>query len=153
MDNDEKTKIEIRIAAEESAFEAGVMQLGELTPYTCPECHGVLSAIRDGRRARFRCHTGHAFSADSLLTTVTENIEDSLYSAIRGVEESVMLLNHVGDHYAEANQPKLAAVYFRKANEAVERARLVRQAVLSHERLSKDSVRQQAEDTNGADAK
>jgi two-component system chemotaxis response regulator CheB len=149
MEEDEKTKIEIRIAAQDSAFESGVMKLGELTPYTCPECHGVLSTLKDGKLMRFRCHTGHAFSADALLTTVTENIEDSLWSAIRGVEESIMLLNHLGDHFAEINQTKLAAMYFKKAKEAEQRARFVRQAVLSHERLSKDSLLQQAEETNG----
>jgi two-component system chemotaxis response regulator CheB len=145
MADDEKTKTEIRIAAEDSAFESGVMQLGQLTPYTCPECHGVLTKIVDGTRPRYRCHTGHAFSADSLLAAVTENIEDNLYSAIRGVEESMMLLNHVGDHFAEANEPKLAAVYFRKAKEAEERVRLVRKAVLDHEQLSTDSLRAEAE--------
>jgi two-component system chemotaxis response regulator CheB len=149
MEDDKKTEIEIRIAAEDSAFESGIMKFGALTPYTCPECHGVLSSLKDGDRSRFRCHTGHAFSADSLLASVTENIEDSLYSAVRGVEESIMLLNHIGDHYAELNQPKLAAMYFKKANEADARAQLVRRAVLSHEQLSKDSLRAQTEETNG----
>jgi two-component system chemotaxis response regulator CheB len=149
MEDDEKTKIEVGIAAEEGAFEKGVMQLGELTPFTCPDCHGVLSKIKDGNRARFRCHTGHAFSADALLATVTENIEDSLYSAMRGVEESIMLLNHIGDHFAEVNQPKLAAMFFKKAKEAQNRAQAVREVVLSHEQLSSDKLRHQAEDANG----
>lgn len=141
---DEKTSLEIRIAAEDSAFESGVMNLGNLTPFTCPECHGVLSKITDGDRARYRCHTGHAFSSDALLASVTENIEESLWSAIRGVEESIMLLNHIGDHYSEINEPKLAATYFQKAKEAETRAGLVRQAVLTHEQLSKDSLREEA---------
>ena len=149
MKKDEKTEIEIRIAAEDSAFEAGVMKLGELTPFTCPDCHGVLSVLKDGKRQRFRCHTGHAFSADALLATVTENIEDSLYSAMRGVEESVMLLNHMGDHLAELNQTKLAALYFQKAKDAAQRAELVREAILSHEQLSQDSLWQQSEQKNG----
>lgn len=150
MEDDEKTRIEIKIATEDSAFESGVMQLGEPSPYTCPDCHGVLLALRDGNLTRFRCHTGHAFSPNALLSTVTENIEDSLYSAIRGVEESVMLLNHLGDHFAEVNQTKLAAMYFKKAKEAEARAQSVRQAVLSHERLSQESLLQQAgESTNG----
>lgn len=149
MEDDEKIEMEIRIAAETSAFEMGVMKLGELSPFTCPDCHGVLSVIRDGEMKRFRCHTGHAFSADSLLTTVTENIEDSLYSAIRGVEESIMLLNHMGDHFAETNSKKLAALYFQKAQEAERRAQLVRRAVLSHEQLSRDSLLLQADDENG----
>ncbi len=153
MEDDKKTEIEIRIAAEANALESGIMKFGELTPYTCPDCHGVLSSFKDGDLMRFRCHTGHAYSADSLLTTVTENIEDSLYSAIRGVEESIMLLNHIGDHYAEINQTKLAALYFKKAQEAEQRVQMVRQAVLSHEQLSKDSLLQQAQETNGDESK
>ncbi len=149
MEDDEKTEIEIRIAAEDSAFESGIMKLGKLTPYTCPDCNGVLITLRDGNLMRFRCHTGHAFSADSLLTTVTENIENSLYGAMRGIEESVMLLNHLGDHFAEGNQKRLAALYFQKAQEAERRAQFVRQAVLSHERLSKDSLLHQAGEANG----
>jgi two-component system chemotaxis response regulator CheB len=127
------------------------MKFGELTPYTCPDCHGVLSTLKDGKLMRFRCHTGHAFSADSLLSTVTENIEESLYSAMRGVEESIMLLNHIGDHFAEVNETKLAAMYFKKAQEAQRRAQIVRQVVLTHEQLSADSVRHQAGDANGSD--
>jgi two-component system chemotaxis response regulator CheB len=144
-----KTEIEIRIAAHDNAFEMGVMKLGHLTPFTCPECHGVLLSLKDGTRARFRCHTGHAFSADALLTAVTENIEDSLWSAIRGVEESVMLLNHLGDHFAELNQTKLAALYFQKAREAEGRTEFVRKAVRLHEQLSKDSLFQEVEESNG----
>lgn len=123
------------------------------TPAAFSEPKHPLVLIADNEKLlRFRCHTGHAFSADSLLTTVTENIENSLYSAMRGVEESVMLLNHFGDHFAEVNQTKLAAMFFKKAKEAEARAQLVRQAVLSHERLSKDSLLQQAEETNGDEA-
>lgn len=140
----ERTKIEIGIAAETSAFEADVMRFGVLTPYTCPECHGVLTALRDGNIRRFRCHTGHAYSADSLLSTVTESIEASLYDAMRRIEESVMLLDHLGDHLAEVNQSKLAAVYFKKANEAKSRAQIIRQVILSNDQLSSESLMQQA---------
>lgn len=143
---DDKTKIEINIAAEENALRQGSLDIGVLSPYTCPECHGVLSKIMDGDLARFRCHTGHAYSADTLMASVTEKIEDSLYSAVRGMDESMLLLNHIGDHYAEANQPKLAAVYFRKAKEALERSNLVRTAVHSHEQLSKIKLLNDAEE-------
>lgn len=143
---DEKTKIEINIAAEENALKQGSLDIGVLSPYTCPECHGVLSRIIDGNLSRFRCHTGHAYSADTLMASVTEKIEDSLYSAVRGMDESVLLLNHIGDHYAEANNPKLAAVYFKKAKEAEERSNLVRTAVHNHEQLSKIKLLQDIED-------
>lgn len=136
---------------QDHALEQGVLQLGEFTPYACPECHGVLSAIKDGNIIRYRYHTGHAYSADSLLTSITENIEDTLWSAIRGVEESIILLNNLGDHYAEKNQPKVAAMYFKKAGEAEGRAKLVKQAVLNHEQLTNDSINEQVAETNGSE--
>jgi two-component system chemotaxis response regulator CheB len=141
-----KTRDEIRIAAEASAFESSVFANGEMTPFTCPECNGVLARLRDGDRPRFRCHTGHAFSPDSLLAALTENIEESLWSAIRGVDESIMLLNHLGDHFAETNNGRLAAQCFKKANEAQSRNERIRQVVRDHELLTMDSVEQDAED-------
>jgi two-component system chemotaxis response regulator CheB len=143
---DEQTKKEIRVAEEDGSFNLGLFNMGELTPFTCPECHGVLAKFRNGTLPRFRCHTGHAYSVDTLMTAVTENIENSLYSAVRGIEEGIMLLNHIGDHFAEANNPKLASLYFKKAKEAESRANGVRQAVLEHEPLSKDKLQQEAEE-------
>lgn len=134
---DDKTKIEINIAAQKNALEEGSLDIGILSPYTCPECQGVLSKIIDGDLSRYRCHTGHAYSADTLLASITEKIEDSLYSAIRGMDESILLLNHIGDHYAEINQPQLASAYFKKAKQALERSNPVRAAVQQHEQLSK----------------
>jgi two-component system chemotaxis response regulator CheB len=140
---DDQTKKEIEIAAEESAMEKGELHFDELTPYTCPECHGVLSRLHNDKIVRYRCHTGHAYTADALMVAISERIEDSLYSAIRGIDESVMLMNHIGDHYAEVNRPKLAALYFKKAKEADERAKLVRKAVMEHEQLSRDKMEQE----------
>lgn len=146
---DEKTKIEIDIAAEDNALLKGSLEIGTLSPYTCPECHGVLSKILDGKLTRYRCHTGHAYSTGALMASLTEKIEDSLYSAIRGIDESVLLLNHIGDHYSENNQPRLAAVYFKKAKEAMLRSDLVRKAVHDHEELDEDSLaRDAAEDAD-----
>ena len=145
---DELTKTEIQIAAEESGLKKGIMEFGELSPYTCPECHGVLSRLQNENIIRYRCHTGHAYSADALLLAITEKIEDSLYSAIRGMDESIILMNHLGDHYAEANQPQLAALFFKKAKEALERSEWVRKATLNHQQLNKDSMVKEAESVN-----
>lgn len=121
------------------------MQLGTLTPFTCPDCHGVLLTFLDGDLRRFRCHTGHAFSTDSLLAAVTATSEEQLGSAVRSLEENLLLLNHLGDHFAEANQPTLAALYYQHANTIDSQAQLVRQALDQHEILSTDRLQQQAE--------
>ncbi len=143
--DNERMEIEVNVAKQDKALQQHIMKLGNFSPYTCPECHGVLIALHEGGRTRYRCHTGHSFSADSLLASITENIEDSLWNAIRSIEESVMLLNHMGDHFAEHNETRLAAMYFKKAKEAHSRAEMVRNSVLQHEQLSTVGVQQQAE--------
>jgi two-component system chemotaxis response regulator CheB len=145
IEEQQKTAIETRIAAQNQVLQQGIFTLGAPTPYACPDCHGVLLALTDGDIIRYRCHTGHAHSADSLLATITEQIEDALWSAIRGVEESILLLNNLGDHYAEKNQPKLAAMYFKKAQQAESRAEMVRQTVSNHEQLTTASISRQAD--------
>jgi two-component system chemotaxis response regulator CheB len=142
MKKDKRTEIEIRIAAEDNAFESGVMELGPLTPFTCPECQGVLLKLRDGKIVRYRCHTGHAFSANTLLSAITESTEDILWSTIRSIEEGVMLLNEMGRDLAEV-QPRLAELYFKKADEAEQRAKSIRQTIMKHEQLSKEHLQQQ----------
>jgi two-component system chemotaxis response regulator CheB len=145
MDENKKTEIEVRIAAEESAFEVGVMSLGEISPFTCPDCHGVLIKIKDGKINRFRCHTGHAFSADTLLANVTERIEDSMWGAMREMEESIMLLREMSKNFAESDHKQMAELFLQKANEAENRVKLIRRVVLEHEQLSENGLRQQTE--------
>lgn len=81
---DDLTRKEIEIAAGKNTTENGVLQFGPLSPYSCPECHGVLSMLQNDQIIIYRCHTGHAYSGYSLLASITEKIEDGLYSALRG---------------------------------------------------------------------
>jgi two-component system, chemotaxis family, protein-glutamate methylesterase/glutaminase len=145
MEDNDRMRLEVQIAKQEDVSGKEVMKYGEFSPYTCPECHGVLTALQDGERVRFRCHTGHAFSADALLTTLTENIDENLWNAIRSVDESVILLNNMGDNLAENNEPKLAALYFKKAKEAEGRSKRLREALLEHEQLSTEQMRKEVE--------
>ncbi|WP_343688031.1 chemotaxis protein CheB [Chitinophaga sp.] len=140
----ERTEVEVRIAMDQQMSQKKIFDYGELTPYTCPECHGVLTALHEGDRIRFRCHTGHAFSADSLLAGITGYVEETLWNALRSVQESILLLNHMGDHFAEANQPKIAAMYFKKARDANRLADTLREATFNHEQLNTDNIRDQA---------
>ncbi len=137
---DQRTKIEIDIASQKNPLLNGAAEIGEFSPFACPECHGVLMKIKDGKFTRFRCHTGHAYSPDTLMMSLSESVEDSLYNAIRGMDESIFLLNHMGDHYAEDNQPAVAGLYFKKAKELLERSKLIRKAVQQNEQLNNDRL-------------
>jgi two-component system chemotaxis response regulator CheB len=65
-------EIEVEIAREQDPLRAGVEGLGAPSAIACPECHGVLREWNEEGRLRFRCHTGHAYSAGSLLAHMRE---------------------------------------------------------------------------------
>jgi two-component system chemotaxis response regulator CheB len=97
----EHVDVEVKIANEENPREAGLERLGEPSPYTCPECHGVLLQLQEGGRIRFRCHTGHAYSVDSLLADINEGIEQAMGVAVRALEEGSLLMKQMADHFTE----------------------------------------------------
>src|SRR5689334_10290095 len=63
----ERMQAEIQIAAGGDALEQDIKRFGEFSAFTCPECSGVLTLLRDGTMQRYRCHTGHAYSAGALM--------------------------------------------------------------------------------------
>jgi len=131
----EETKIEVNIALADKALEAGVLKLGEPSNYACPECHGVLLQLKEEKRIRFRCHTGHAYSLESLVAEIDEGIEESLWSAIRSVEEKVILMRHLAEHVREGQNGEAAEQFLRVAEAAQRRADLVRQAAMGVKEL------------------
>jgi len=87
----DETRTEVDIAKERHPTDAGLQHIAEPSPYACPECHGVLLQLKGEGPIRFRCHTGHAYSIESLLAEVDEKIDDALWNAIRALEEAVLL--------------------------------------------------------------
>jgi two-component system chemotaxis response regulator CheB len=61
-------RLEAAIAAQEHATMSTEEKLGTPSPFTCPECQGPLWEIGDASMLRFRCHVGHAFTADAMLS-------------------------------------------------------------------------------------
>lgn len=138
-----KMDIEVGIARQDNGLEMGIMKLGDFSPYTCPECHGVLLQLKEGSLIRFRCHTGHAYSLNTLLAEVTQSIEESLWDGIRTIEASEMLMIHTAKHLREMNEHEAADLLLQKAEDAKRRANLVRQAVMTNEILSQDNVNEE----------
>jgi two-component system, chemotaxis family, protein-glutamate methylesterase/glutaminase len=128
----DKIEIETRIASEDNPLAAGVMELGPLSPYTCPECSGVLVQVRDGELLRFRCHTGHAYSMESLMVGINESIDKTLWNTVRALEEHMLLLRHLGKHAHERQDDELARRLDAKALSAQDQVQIVRQLVIRH---------------------
>jgi two-component system, chemotaxis family, protein-glutamate methylesterase/glutaminase len=126
----ESLQMEVHIALEGNGLKAGVMNLGKVSPYTCPDCHGVLVQIEEGSIVRFRCHTGHAFSMKTLLVEVNDAIDKGLWDTLRAIEERVMLLRKMGEQAAAAGNQQLAAECAAQADDAEVRLKPIRELVL-----------------------
>lgn len=125
--------IETNIALGDNALHTGVLQLGSPSYFTCPECHGVLIQIEEGALLRFRCHTGHAYSQETLLAEVNEAIEMSLWNAVRTMDEKTILLRQMAQQLTAPQEAAKAQNFTQKAIEIEENSRLLRQLVLKQE--------------------
>jgi two-component system, chemotaxis family, protein-glutamate methylesterase/glutaminase len=70
---------------------------GKPSAFACPECHGVLWELEDGELLRFRCRVGHAYTADTLRTAMTDSTEDAIWAAKRALEEKAGRLRRIAD--------------------------------------------------------
>jgi two-component system chemotaxis response regulator CheB len=89
----EDIRIEAAIAERVLSDVAQVEGLGAQVPYNCPDCGGVLWEMDIAQSKRYRCHTGHSFTAPALLASQSEKIEEMLWIALRMFEERKNLLN------------------------------------------------------------
>jgi two-component system chemotaxis response regulator CheB len=138
--------VEVSIANDGDAFEKGVMNLGPLTPFTCPECQGVLVEIQEGVLRRFRCHTGHAYSSSALLSSITDRVDESYWAVMRSLEEAAMLLEKMAHDHGEKKQAKAAALFQQEAQQAREQAHRLRDTVLTSKRFSGDTLQSEADE-------
>jgi len=89
--------IEAKIAERVLSDLPSVNALGEQVPFNCPNCGGVLWKIGKDPAIRYRCHTGHAYTAAALMAEQTNKIEETMWVALRMFEERKNLLTTVAN--------------------------------------------------------
>ncbi|AXF05442.1 chemotaxis protein CheB [Paraburkholderia hospita] len=95
--------------AEEEMMRTGQFALADLeaigtrSSLTCPDCGGVVWRIGNSFPLRYRCHTGHAFSAASLEDEQRRQSENAIWQVIRGIEERIFLARARVDQERQAN--------------------------------------------------
>lgn len=122
----EEIRIEALIAAQELTVMPDQHSLGPLSPLTCPECHGAMAEIHDGDLLRFRCHTGHAFTLETLRLVQAEAWERTLYAAMRAQQEQAMLTRRLAVEAQARGLAGLADRYARRESDYEEGAEVIR---------------------------
>ena len=133
----DEIEIETRIAEQRMESDElidSVDRIGKVSRLTCPDCHGALWEINDEDILRYRCHVGHAYSAEALREGQTQMLEVALWSAVRALEEQIVLARRIIQRARNANFERAARMFERRAREAEEHSSVIRQLLLSTEK-------------------
>ena len=121
---------EVVIASNKKGFEMGIVNMGELTPFTCPECHGTLVRLVEDNIIRFRCHTGHAYTASSLLAEISESVEELLWQSARAAEEMLMLQKSLAEHLEKSGNDDIAKLFLKSSENTSKRVRIIQDCLV-----------------------
>jgi two-component system, chemotaxis family, protein-glutamate methylesterase/glutaminase len=94
-----------------------VDKMGEHSVYTCPDCGGSLWELKDTHSDRYRCHIGHSYSERDLVVKQAENIEATLWVAVRIMEERRNLLRKMEQDTKERGFQRIASDHGDRAHE------------------------------------
>jgi two-component system chemotaxis response regulator CheB len=134
----DQVEIEAKIAEQE--MEAGeliasVDRIGTVSKLTCPDCHGALWEVNDKDMLRYRCHVGHAYSAEALGDGQSQMLEVALWSAVRALEEQMVLAQRIVERARKTNQFRAARSFQKRAQEAEEHSAVIRALLLSEKKV------------------
>ena len=87
-------------------------------PFSCPSCGGPLTRMEDEEVAHFRCRIGHSFTLQSLSEGQDRQLEETLWVALRVLDERTALLKKMiydserkgMDMLAKSHQHKLEEI-------------------------------------------
>jgi two-component system chemotaxis response regulator CheB len=88
VDREERLKT---VITEDFAEQSHDGRAEETSVYTCPDCGGVLWQDGAGARLGFRCHVGHAYAPEVLLSQKSEEFESALWASLRLLKEKATL--------------------------------------------------------------
>ncbi len=97
------------VIAEDFVEQANDGRPEETTLFTCPDCGGVLWQGGEGPVLRFRCHVGHAFAPEVLLSQKSEELETALWSSLRLLKEKATLTLQLANRTRTSGNGKTAA--------------------------------------------
>jgi two-component system chemotaxis response regulator CheB len=129
--------VENRITSRDSDMD-DLEQIGKPSSLTCPECAGALWEVGHQAPIRYRCHTGHAFTAKVLETLQRDAVEDSIWGAVRALHEQERLFSKLSERERQSGQIERAAEYEAKATQARTHSQTLREVVVTRKLMVKN---------------
>jgi two-component system chemotaxis response regulator CheB len=103
--------------------------IGRRSVLACPDCHGVMWEIDDGELVRYRCHVGHAYSAEIMSLALDENLKQAFGSALRALDERTALARKLEGQATTSGRTRVAESWAAKALEFEAEANIIRDSI------------------------
>ena len=128
----ERDLAEVRSALGQNPAMPDGSAIGIPSPYSCPDCGGVLNEVTDDTPVRFRCRVGHAYNGESLLRHQGHTFEDALWTALRAVEEREEVSRRLAGEAERTGRDWSHAHFVRRAEDAQRSAMVLREVLAQH---------------------
>jgi len=111
-------------------FLESVEEIGALTPYTCPDCHGAIWQLGEDEPLKLRCHVGHSFTGEVFTTAQSQSVENALWAAVRVMEEKVTFSRQLAARKRKQKLHKAAKSYEKQASALDDEVTTVRDLIV-----------------------
>lgn len=117
-------------------------KIGRRSIVACPDCGGVTWEFDEGDLVRYRCHAGHAYTAEVLSLALDENVRRALASALRSLEERTALARSLEKQAMDRGRMMLAELWAERAQEYEQEANVIRSSLQRVDELAAEFGRQ-----------
>jgi two-component system, chemotaxis family, protein-glutamate methylesterase/glutaminase len=116
-------------------------RIGRRSVLACPDCGGVIWDIAEGDAIRYRCHVGHAYTAEVVTIALDQNLRHAQASALRALEERFALAQTLENQAIEKGRKVLAEIWAERRQEYWKEANIIRDSVRRLDKLAADFAR------------
>jgi two-component system, chemotaxis family, protein-glutamate methylesterase/glutaminase len=104
-------------------------RIGRRSVLACPDCHGVMWEIDEGELVRYRCHVGHAYSAEIMSLALDDNLRRAFGSALRALDERTSLARKLEKQASGSGRTQIAESWAERAREFEQEAKVIRDSI------------------------
>jgi two-component system chemotaxis response regulator CheB len=125
----DRLRFEVDVAMNGHPTMQDMDRIGRRSTVACPDCHGVMWEIDEGEMTRYRCHVGHAYSAELIDLMIGETFSKALASALRAIEERIAVVKKLEMQARDHGREKVARSWGERLREYEEDADIIRESI------------------------
>lgn len=122
--------LEVQIALGRVMDTGSIAKIGNPVAITCPACGGVLTEIRAKPPLRYRCQTGHAYTAEVLDQEQARPTGEAIMVALRIIQERVTLTDRMIEDARAAGRNHSASILELRLEELRKHTEILRHAAI-----------------------